>query len=676
MVCVGYTRVHCNSNSYLKPINEIHISDSYTVRHYSLPAKPVCPVTQSPTQSHRSYSVGAPPLAFPRQETSGVGGVGGGREASLEDVYPCTTPAGHMSSTGPGTPVSGMSAGSDILLPGTPGGHMQSALAASGSGILPSDTLSAMSAGDIFHPGSTSTPGGSGMFPPPGGMAAARHTHSGSAVSDIYPMAHVQKPTNPVSNQSVSQEDFQMWGDGHHNTTGTHVFPSAEPWQPIRSRSLSNSGSIHFNYNSYPSSRDASQEAFQSQPIPIAANEMSHFGEQPVYFPTAGMQMPAEYYNTSRSIVNPPRLYQNWYQQSSLGNILQENPVHIPGHTTFDSRVIPNHSRHTSMDVLLHPTNQFDPRVNPKHSRHMSIDVLSHPSNQFDPRFDHPKRSYNSAVDILPPSHHSSQDARFSTHHRHSQPQMLNQHYYTPPAPRSRVSRDRSSSMDRSRHEGEESHQDKYSPPDHRQLPPNHRQLPPDQRQLPPNQQQLPPDHRQMQQFPPLDYNSVSAVREQSLRAISQELLEMMVGEERVNEEESKLTLKRKAATENGSRSQQPQARAQANNLNSEECPPSSYAQSKTTAKELATLEEVMVNNTEDGVETIRRRRADSLHQDSDRNTRALKAANRYSLVAMGDKDSRREFQSNMMHRSVSASNANGGSSNLIEKTTNGSKGK
>lgn len=161
----------------------------------------------------------------------------------------------------------------------------------------------------------------------------------------------------------------------------------------------------------------------------------------------------------------------------------------------------------------------------------------------------------------------------------------------------------------------------------------------------------------------------MSADRE---REISQELLEMMVSEEkRVVSEESRMTLKNKAASVKGSRPQVSNFTA-----NTEECPPP-YPKSK-TLKELATLEELMMNNSEDGVETIRRRRANSLHQDSDRNTRALKAANRYSLFAAGDKDGRKEFQSNMIHRrSVSASNANnGGSSNLIEKTTNGSKGR
>lgn len=187
-----------------------------------------------------------------------------------------------------------------------------------------------------------------------------------------------QKPAIPIP--ALSQGAIPYSGSFATSYVSPGLGP-AEPWKTNswnESHSLSNSGSIHLNYSSYPSSHNASQEVFQPQRIPMPTNE-----EAPPHF--GGMQMPAEYYNNiiprHSAFLPSPTVQQNWYQQTSLGSIPQGiDPAHAASQGSFDVR---SRSR----------------------SRH------------------------NSAADIR----NSSSQEYPTHHHRYSQPQVYNHQYYTPP---------------------------------------------------------------------------------------------------------------------------------------------------------------------------------------------------------------------------------------------------
>lgn len=380
--------------------------------------------------------------------------------------------------------------------------------------------------------------------------------------SEVSPTA--QKPAIPIP--ALSQDAVPYLFNGNGPFTTRYVSPGPEPSQASswnESHSLSNSGSIHLNYNSYPSSRNASQEAFQSQRVPVSTGDV--FGEMPPHF--AGMQMPAEYYSNimppQHSAFHPlPKVQHNWYQHTSLGSIPQGEPAHMPSQGPFDLRSAQsqrNRSRH------------------------------------------------NSAADVFPNS--SSQEWPY---HRYSQPQVHN--YYTPP-PHSRRNPVLVSPM----------HSQPISEYTHANDPQNQSRK---------SSQGSPSGSRQQ-------YHSEEQPRRNEVAAPTFKE-EVMNGMKPVQASHS-----------------------EANNVSNEElgdCLPS-YDQ----LKELATLKEQILNNSSE-VETVRRRRTNSLQRESDRNGRSMKTTKRLSLVSVAS------YNVNGLSATGSAGGLNSTSNHLIPGS--GSKGK
>lgn len=219
----------------------------------------------------------------------------------------------------------------------------------------PASTPRSCSVGSTFPHQETTHPRGPSLEQVhPSNSAGGMHQFSTVNEGNV-PSSTTQKPAIPIPALSQEGLSYSML---NYAPPGLEA---ADLWH--ENRSLSTSGSLQLNYNSYPSSHNASQEAFQLQRVPMAANDALQFGvEVPPHFTGARMQMPAEYYAIPRSagFLSSP-VQHNWYQHNSLGNlpVHHEDPPHPTGQGSFDHRFMQsqhNSSRRKSAaDVMPHP---------------------------------------------------------------------------------------------------------------------------------------------------------------------------------------------------------------------------------------------------------------------------------------------------------------------------------
>ncbi len=189
--------------------------------------------------------------------------------------------------------------------------------------------------------------------------ACKGQAHLASVASGISDNTHVTQ--KPVSMTSPAQS-YSMEGLAYPRRAGSAApfsysmtSPGLEPGDRQRmmssltdSHSLSNSGSIHFHYNSHPSSCNVSQEAFHSEPpSTFMPNGEMHTN------PTTEMQTPLEYYNNisrPHSLSLPHQVCPNWYQHASLSSIPQEpeSASYLVGQTSCDPRTLYRQQQHAA----------------------------------------------------------------------------------------------------------------------------------------------------------------------------------------------------------------------------------------------------------------------------------------------------------------------------------------
>lgn len=431
-----------------------------------------------------------------------------------------------------------------------------------------------------------------------------------------------------ISDHDSSSLEALRWGDNPPPppplSVPNIVFPSMDTVDAQRvnswreSRSLSNSGSLCFNYNSHPSSHNASQEVFHPEPVSMPIDHPAHFspGEPPPLRYKPGMQMPLEYYNNNIPLppfpaFSPaqfPPVYHNWYQ-TSMGSIPQEGPSHLIGHSPYDPR---------SMQSQWHP------------SCHNSATELSQTSQPTQP--------------------------------------MLNYQYYTPPHSR------RNTAMVGSNHRASPiRHQSISEHPDGAGVAHEYKQLSP--KLLVSESRAGHSTHRERQIRGEWDDDNEAASKVASASDTGSVLNEKQLQVHKGEVSQFKL------------RTVSPYDQKNTNHNSADYVTSLPCNQAKTRLKGRANLEELtqVRANMENNGETVTRRRTNSLHRDSDRSTRYMKATNRLSFQSVDERHPCKEFQllqTNPMHRSASTScNANesmsaNGSINLDESKISGSKSK
>ena len=196
------------------------------------------------------------------------------------------------------------------------------------------------------------------------GNARARSVMSSTSINSF--QSHNLEPSSSNSGQSSSLDTManSRFSDGRRPSQSAVNVVSPNLDHQLSSgpdnHSLSNSGSIHFNYNSYPSSHAASQEAFRPEPMSLLSNDASIYNES------------VSHYNGAEYIPRPPPSYGShlsypWYRQASLSSIPQEELPYHPHHHPLgpfnprDPRLIPaqHYQPHISMnEVQPHSTSQ------------------------------------------------------------------------------------------------------------------------------------------------------------------------------------------------------------------------------------------------------------------------------------------------------------------------------